>query len=139
MKPIQLIALTALAAALSACGSARKPAESQQEIANVPVSPTQSADGVLIGPKGMTLYTFAKDKAHSGTSVCNDQCAVNWPPLGVDSKAKPLGDYSIIVRADGSKQWAYKGMPLYYFAKDKQPGDRLGDGLLEGNWRLARP
>lgn len=30
-------------------------------------------------------------------------------------------------------------MPLYYFAKDMKPGDKLGDGLLNGNWRVARP
>jgi len=27
--------------------------------------------------------------------------------------SKPMGDYTIIARDDGSKQWAYKGRPLY--------------------------
>ena len=40
--------------------------------------------------------------------------------------------------ADGSKQWAFKGMPLYYYAKDTKSGDRLGDGV-GGNWKIARP
>lgn len=132
----KLIVMVAATAALAACGSAQKmsgPAMQGQS------TPTQSRDGVLIGPKGMTLYTFAKDSANSGTSVCNGQCATNWPPLAVADKAQPLGHYTIITRADGSKQWAYKGMPLYYFAKDMKPGDKLGDGLLNGNWRVARP
>ena len=30
------------------------------------------ADGVLVGPNGMTLYTFDKDVADSGKSVCMD-------------------------------------------------------------------
>ncbi|MDO4795331.1 MAG: ATP-binding protein [Brachymonas sp.] len=132
----KLIAIAAATAALTACGSAQKMADSAMPGKS---TPTQSRDGVLIGPKGMTLYTFAKDSANSGTSVCNGQCAVNWPPLGVESKAQPLGDYTIITRTDGSKQWAYKGMPLYYFVKDTKPGDKLGDGLLNGNWRVARP
>ncbi|RRD41559.1 ATP-binding protein [Comamonadaceae bacterium OH3737_COT-264] len=143
MQTTQLMAIVVAAAALAACGSAPKqsPQPSQADVAQQQalISPTQSGDGVLIGPKGMTLYTFAKDTAHSGTSVCNGQCAVNWPPLAVDSKAKPLGDYTIITRADGAKQWAYKGMPLYYFVKDQKPGDKLGDGLLNGAWKVARP
>lgn len=131
----KLIAIAAATAALTACGSAQKTPDAAMQSKS---TPTQSRDGVLIGPKGMTLYTFAKDTANSGTSVCNGPCAVNWPPLSVESKAQPLGDYTIITRADGSKQWAYKGMPLYYFIKDMKPGDKLGDGL-NGVWRVARP
>ena len=41
---------------------------------------TESAPrGVLTGPNGMTLYTFDKDAAGSGKSVCNGPCASNWP------------------------------------------------------------
>ena len=132
----KLIVIAAATAALTACGSTGKSADAAMQATS---TPTQSRDGVLIGPKGMTLYTFAKDTANSGTSVCNDQCAANWPPLSVASQAQPLGNYTIITRADGSKQWAYKGMPLYYFAKYMKLGDKLGDGLLNGNWRVARP
>lgn len=136
MTPSKLIAVAAATLALTACGSAQKMTSPAMQSKS---TPTQSSDGVLIGPKGMTLYTFAKDTANSGTSVCNGPCAANWPPLAVSDKAQPLGHYTIITRTDGSKQWAYKGMPLYYFAKDMKPGDKLGDGLLNGNWRVARP
>ena len=51
--------------------------------------------------------------------------------------AAALGDYTIITRADGARQWAFKGMPLYYFAKDAKPGDKNGDGA-GGVWRVAR-
>jgi predicted lipoprotein with Yx(FWY)xxD motif len=33
------------------------------------------------------------------------------------------GDYSIITRDDGKKQWAFKGKPLYFWAKDQKAGD----------------
>lgn len=36
-----------------------------------------------------------------------------------------------IKRDDGSMQWAYKGKPLYTFFKDKNPGDRTGDGFKD--------
>ncbi|RRD57405.1 ATP-binding protein [Comamonadaceae bacterium OH2545_COT-014] len=145
MKLVHTLSILATAAALAACGSTSAPKEkagaasSAATAAAAPSTPTQAADGTLIGPKGMTLYTFAKDVAGSGASACNGTCAANWPPLPVAPAAQPLGDYTIITRADGTRQWAYKGMPLYYFAKDAQPGDKLGDGLLGGAWKVAKP
>jgi predicted lipoprotein with Yx(FWY)xxD motif len=52
--------------------------------------------------------------------------------------ATAAGDYTIVTRDDGSKQWAYKGKPLYMWAKDSKPGDRSGDGFNNA-WRIARP
>ena len=37
------------------------------------------------------------------------------------------GGWSIATRDDGSKQWAYKGAPIYTFSKDARPGDTAGD------------
>lgn len=48
------------------------------------------------------------------------------------------GDYVVITREDGSKQSAYKGKPLYYWAKDTKPGDVSGDGV-KGVWHTAKP
>jgi len=101
-------------------------------------SPTMVANGVLTGPNGMTLYTFDKDTASSGKSVCNGPCAGNWPPLMASESDQASGDYTIITRDDGKKQWAFKGKPLYYWAKDSKPGDRSGDGFNKV-WQLARP
>lgn len=101
-------------------------------------APAQVSDGVLTGPNGMTLYTFDKDAAGSGKSVCNGPCATNWPPLMAGDMDKASGDYSIITRDDGKKQWAFKGKPLYYWVKDSKPGDRTGDGFNKV-WQLARP
>ncbi len=103
-----------------------------------PEAPAVLADGVLTGSSGMTLYTFDKDAAGSGKSVCNDACAKNWPPLMAKPDATPSGDYSIISRDDGGKQWALKGKPLYYWVKDQKPGDKSGDGVNKV-WRVATP
>jgi predicted lipoprotein with Yx(FWY)xxD motif len=101
-------------------------------------APAKVSDGVLTGPNGMTLYTFDKDMAGSGKSVCNGQCAINWPPLMAGAMDQASGDYSIITRDDGKKQWAFKGKPLYYWIKDSKPGDRSGDGVNKV-WQVARP
>jgi len=100
--------------------------------------PAKTVDGALVGQNGMTLYTFDRDGAGTGKSVCNGPCATNWPPLQAAAGDKSSGDWTVITRDDGSAQWAYKGKPLYYWAKDAKPGDRTGDGV-NNVWRLARP
>ena len=52
--------------------------------------------------------------------------------------AKPVGDYTIIARDDGRRQWAYKGKPLYVWSKDGKPGDQSGEAF-DNVWRVARP
>lgn len=100
--------------------------------------PAKISDGILTGSNGMALYTFDKDAASSGKSVCNGPCATNWPPLLVMEGASAGGDYSIVIRDDGKKQWAYKGKPLYFWVKDQKPGDKTGDGFNNA-WRVAKP
>jgi predicted lipoprotein with Yx(FWY)xxD motif len=92
-------------------------------------APVRFSGGVLVNSAGMTLYTFDKDPAGSGKSVCTDKCAGLWPPLFAAADAKTGGDYTIITRDDGSKQWAHKGKPLYLWIKDQKPGDKTGDGF----------
>jgi len=91
---------------------------------------------VLTDNKNMTLYTFDKDQP--GKSNCNGMCADNWPPLMAPADAKANGDWSIIARDDGTKQWAYKGHPLYGWVKDQKAGDTTGDGV-NSVWHAAKP
>ncbi|GAB3545854.1 hypothetical protein GCM10027343_22890 [Noviherbaspirillum agri] len=100
--------------------------------------PAKVTDGVLTNASGMTLYTFDKDSSGSGKSACNGACAANWPPLLVKDGAQASGDYSIVTRDDGAKQWAYKGKPLYLWVKDKKPGDKTGDGV-NNVWHITTP
>jgi len=99
-------------------------------------TPPAAKAGMFVTAKGMTLYTFDKDTA--GKSVCNAQCATNWPPALAADGAKAAGDWTVISRDDGLKQWAYKGKPVYTFAKDTKAGDTTGDGFLNGAWHIAK-
>ena len=101
-------------------------------------APPKTENGMLVDSKGMTLYTFDKDKAGSGTSACNGGCAQAWPPLMAEDGAQPEGDFSVVTRDDGSKQWAHQGKPLYLFQKDTQPGDVNGDNFKEV-WHVVKP
>jgi predicted lipoprotein with Yx(FWY)xxD motif len=99
-------------------------------------APAKTADGVLTNGAGMTLYVFDRDSG--GKSACNGQCASIWPFFAAGSDAKASGDYSVITRDDGGKQWAYKGKPLYTWSKDAKPGDKTGEGVA-GMWHTAKP
>ena len=100
-------------------------------------APVKRSGGVLVNEAGMTLYVFDRDPAGAGKSACTGQCAANWPPLIASGDATASGDYSIITRDDGTKQWAYKGKPLYLWSKDQKPGDKTGDGV-GGVWHVVK-
>ena len=91
--------------------------------------PAMMKGGMMVDHKGMTLYTFDKDSG--GKSMCNDDCAKNWPPMMAPAGAKADGKWSVIKRDDGHMQYAYDGKPLYTFVKDKAPGDMTGDKMKD--------
>ncbi|TDT79487.1 putative lipoprotein with Yx(FWY)xxD motif [Arthrobacter sp. AG258] len=162
------LAVLALAAALSGCGSssgtapvATSPATGTAASASSASSPSSSASSspagaavelktasssaagsIVVDGKGMSLYLFTKDTKDSGTSACTGSCAVQWPPLtttsGTPTAEGVTGKLGTITGADGKMQVTLNGMPLYYFAKDTKPGDTLGQGV-GGVWFLSDP
>jgi predicted lipoprotein with Yx(FWY)xxD motif len=84
---------------------------------------------------GFTLYVFEQDQPNRST--CDFACGLQWPPFVAPAEATPSGDWSVAERADGIRQWAYRGKPLYFSARDGQPGDTQGQGVE--NWQVARP
>jgi predicted lipoprotein with Yx(FWY)xxD motif len=94
----------------------------------------QSTDGgeVAADAKGMTLYGFEAEKnvnrPSGGASErgCNQYCLDLYVPVLAAGEAPHVGDWATVATADGKKQWAYKGLPLYTFKEDKVPGDIVG-------------
>ncbi len=76
--------------------------------------------------KGLTLYTYDKDAPNKST--CTGECAQSWLPLTPLAGAKPVPQWTIFKREDGTKQWAHNGNPLYTYVKDKEGGEILGLG-----------
>jgi predicted lipoprotein with Yx(FWY)xxD motif len=68
--------------------------------------------------------------------VCNAECATAWPPFAAPADAKAEGNWSVVTRDDGAKQWALNGKPLYTFAKDERPGDGKGHNAAKV-WHIA--
>ncbi len=98
-------------------------------------APAKMTGGAMTDAAGMTLYSFDKDAG--GKSACNGPCAAIWPPLLVAGDAKASGDWAIVARDDGTKQWAFKGKPVYHFSKDQKPGQMTGDGF-NGVWHVVK-
>lgn len=106
---------------------------------NIYLTKTDASKGpYLTDFQGMTLYTYDKDT--TGVSNCSGACVAAWPVYTSGATAQKTfpANISVITRADGSKQFAWKGMPLYYFAKDTKAGDISGDGV-GGVWHIVKP
>ncbi len=83
--------------------------------------------------KGFTLYVSERDR-EPGKSACYGPCTVEWIPVRASADAKPFGDWILVPRDDGPLQWAYKGRPLYRYAREAKPRWAEGQG---DQWRYA--
>ena len=82
-------------------------------------------------PDLMTLYVYDGDQR--GKSSCDKLCTAVWNILRAADNAEPKGDWTVVQRDDGRKQWAYKGKPVYTFYDDRAY-DAKGEGLPFGWW-----
>jgi predicted lipoprotein with Yx(FWY)xxD motif len=100
---------------------------------------------ILVDGGGRTLYLFEKDRPNE--SACTGACTTQWP---VDHSATQptagggvtAGMLGTIVRGDGTRQVAYNGHPLYYYADDKgTPGQIRGQNVDEfgARWYTVGP
>ncbi len=96
---------------------------------------------IIVDVSGRALYLFDADR---GAASCYDACASAWPPLlAVQAPgAGPSLDQALIsttARKDGSKQVAYNGHPLYYYAGDRNPGEIKCQAAVEygGGWYVV--
>ena len=105
---------------------------------SVLISHTTKLGSFLTDTSGKTLYFFTKDT--SGQSSCTGTCIATWPPFSADQVTAPsllnVGAFSSVTRADGMKQTAFMGRPLYYYSVDKKPGDTNGQGFIN-LWYVA--
>jgi len=83
---------------------------------------------------GKVLYTYGADT--KGVSNCSGDCLAAWPVYKATVTDNLPADISVITRTDGNKQYAYKGMPLYYYVNDTT-GQVTGEGV--NNFHVAKP
>ena len=95
---------------------------------------------------GRALYSFSLDTVGTATTApataCTSaQCMASWPVFLEEQVTVPSGlaaaDFTVYLRADGLRQSAYQGHPLYYYAGDTAPGQTNGRGIP--NWQTVDP
>lgn len=110
------------------------------------VGRADSVGPIYVTAGGMTLYVNVLD-VPSGVFGCTDAryektggadgyplprassrrtCLEKWIPFVAMAEAVPNVPWSVLVRPDGQRQWAYNGQPLYLSPRDKRPGDVNG-------------
>ena len=114
-----------------------KPAKSTKLPDGVDVRLIGSAQAVaLTDAQGLTLYGFSGEVQTDKQACAAPGCENRWRPLTAAALAAGKGDFSVVGRADGTKQWAFKGRPLYTYGGDNLPGDALGAGV-DPRWTVA--
>lgn len=84
---------------------------------------------VLTDTRGLTLYASADDKPGKAPA-CERSCLKSWQPVTAPWLAQAFGEWSAVVRGDGTRQWAFKGQPLYLRpVGDFAPGEITGNGV----------
>jgi len=68
-----------------------------------------------------------------GTSTCDASCAKTWPPYAAPADAIASGDWDVLTRPGGGRQWAYKGYALYSYL-----GDVAGEARGNRRYELVR-
>jgi len=92
---------------------------------------------ILTDARGHTLYVRDDEQPGSARpSRCAGRCLDEWTPFAAPLMANAMGDWTAIDRADGGRQWAYRGRRLYLNQRDLKGGDAAGDGE-EKLWRVA--
>ncbi|YCH07343.1 COG4315 family predicted lipoprotein [Arthrobacter sp. alpha11c] len=138
---------TTSSAAPTAATSSTAPSTATQTSSPAAAGPemkvaSSSAGQIVVDSKGMSLYFFTKDVKDSGTSACTGACLTAWPVFTTTSDKPTVegvtGTVGTIATPDGKKQVTLNGMPLYYYAKDKAPGDVTGQGV-QSVWYLVSP
>ncbi|MGZ6124783.1 MAG: hypothetical protein ACXWLR_07475 [Myxococcales bacterium] len=110
-------------------------------------APGPEPEPYLADGTGHSLYFFSHDTAGTSTgapvSACTTaDCLARFPIFLGDATVVPsalaASDFSVFTRADGQRQSAYKGHPLYFFSGDAAPGDTNGRGF-NGAWNTLDP
>jgi predicted lipoprotein with Yx(FWY)xxD motif len=105
---------------------------------------------ILANEAGHTVYTYNTSRrfANSPTSektkrlaaegICDEECRGDrWVPIAAAADAQNMGNWTIVDKVDGIRQWAFKGKPLYLDSTDKAPGEFHGVNFGDLSWKAV--
>ncbi len=85
-----------------------------------------------------SVYTFNGDTATK--SICVGECLRSWTPMLAPEFAQAGGEWSLVERSPGIRQWAFRGKPLYTHVADmpyRSYRGRSVDGSDVPGWSLV--
>jgi len=91
---------------------------------------TTTVGRLLTTDKNYSIYAFDADS--SDQSMCDDLCTQTWNPVVAPAIARIQGEWSVLERSPGVRQWVYRGKPLYTYALD--PGSWSQEGSDVPGW-----
>jgi predicted lipoprotein with Yx(FWY)xxD motif len=71
---------------------------------------------LLVNADGYSVYVSDQDSA--GKSNCRANCEETWVPVRAPALAQADGEWTIVERAAGVRQWAFRKQPLYTYTRD---------------------
>jgi predicted lipoprotein with Yx(FWY)xxD motif len=88
---------------------------------------TTTVGRLLTTDKNDSVYTFDKDGP--AVSLCDAECARTWLPVTAPLLARVRGEWSILERSPGVRQWVYRGKPLYTHVLDTHSWSQEGSDV----------
>jgi predicted lipoprotein with Yx(FWY)xxD motif len=83
---------------------------------------------ILADYQGRALYTRNEAK-----DSCDAECAQAYPAFVAPALAQASGAWRVSTDKVGTRQWTFKGKPLFTYEGDTKPGDRAGE--LNSGWQ----
>jgi predicted lipoprotein with Yx(FWY)xxD motif len=131
----------------------------QEEEAQAEVTESQRFGPYLTDGEGRTLYLFVNEElegqdparmtegVRAAAVTCTGECLEAWPAFTAESEAEiQAGDQldpELLYTAefDGRMHVVYNGWPLFYFARDEEPGQINGQAIesFGGEWYIVSP
>jgi predicted lipoprotein with Yx(FWY)xxD motif len=88
---------------------------------------TTTTGRLLVTAKNFSVYSYDKDTADK--TMCDAICARTWTPLIAPEAALPQGEWAVIERGAGVRQWTFRKKPLYTYAVDPRPESEEGSDV----------
>jgi predicted lipoprotein with Yx(FWY)xxD motif len=90
--------------------------------------PLQTSTGrLLTDHKGFSVYTWDGDEPNK--SNCMRECLKDWTPVFAAVTAVANGEWGIIERSPGIKQWTFRKKPLYTYVLDRSTRSLVGSDV----------
>ncbi|MBX7199110.1 MAG: hypothetical protein K1X51_07000 [Rhodospirillaceae bacterium] len=85
---------------------------------------------MLVNYAGFSVYAWDGDGPNK--SNCTEACLKKWAPVLAAETSQPQGEWAIIQRSPGVRQWVFRKKPLYTYIADTRPKSMLGTD--EAGW-----